>query len=199
MRLVQLLNLPQAPPDPWTPEEEEEEGVGEGGNVFSLNVTHLAESLRDLPTHTRLSLPLELLHHYGVSEEDLASSEAVVLTASCPSTGEPSSPPHTTHTVGPSSDLMSLLSKNSTAKHTYDFSAPGKKEAEGPQHTHGHILADKDLEDLLRTSSQLPTSHKAPLHPPHFPTPHGQVTSQQRATVLPTTEQLDSMLDDLLA
>lgn len=207
MRLVQLLNLPQALPDLWTPEEEEEEGAGVGGNFLSLNITQLAESLKDLPTHTRLALPAELLQHYGVSEEDLVFTASEVTehadsTTPPPSTSEVS-PPQTTHSSN--IDLKSLLSKNSTANPTFDFSTPNK-EAEGGPQTHSHTVADEDLEELLKTSSHLPTSHKAPLHINPQPWPsaaHGQpdetsaVVATQRTTVV--TEELDNMLDDLLA
>lgn len=212
MRLVQLLNLPQAPPDPWTPEEEEEEGAGEGGNFLSLNVTQLAESLKDLPTHTRLALPAKLLQHYGVSEEDLAFTASEVTehtdsTAPPPSHLSTSEVPPAHSTLSRSIDLKSLLSKTSTAKHTFDFSAPDKREAAGGPQAHSHTVADKDLEDLLKTSSHLPTSHKAPLHiNPCPPAAHCQpdkisgviesVATHQSTVV---TEELDSMLDDLLS
>lgn len=214
MILVQLLNLPQAPPDPWTPEEEGE--AGERSNFLSFNVSELAESLKDLPTHTRLALPAELLQHYGVSEEALAftASEATEHTsiptspASHPSTGEVP-PAQASHRS--SIDLKSLLSKNSTAKHTFDFTAPDKdkKEAEGGPQPHSHAVADRDLEELLKTSSHLPTSHKAPLHINPHPLPPAangpdvmsggvmESVGTQRSTA--ATEELDSMLDDLLA
>lgn len=210
MRLVQLLNLPQAAPDPWTPEEEEEARAGEGGNFLSLNVTQLAESLKNLPTHARLALPAELLQHYGVSE-DLAftASEATEHTDSTtppPSHPSTSQVPPPQATRGSGIDLKSLLSKNSTAKHTFDFSTPNKKEAEGDPQSHSHTVADKDLEDLLKTSSHLPTSHKAPTPQSWPPTAHSQpdkisgvIESLAAHQSNAVTEELDSILDDLLA
>lgn len=251
-RLVQLLNLPQAPKDPhirWTSSEEEDE---EGGSSLSLNVTQLAESLRALPIHTRLGLPTELLQHYGVNENDLvftaSGSEAhsdttsPPITSSGPSTEEQSTIAHAT--TSNSVDLKSLFSKSNDTRHTFDFSALSKK-AEGTSgllsvHLLTSRIADEDngLGSLLQTSSQFPTphGHKAPLHTgTQLPTPHGHkapgsqllvshgdildpcashtaqpgglsareaVTLNSNATVeqtLPTTAELDDMLDDLLA
>ena len=236
MRLEQLLRLPPPSQDTcWTPQERGGEGEEGGGIALSLDIMQLAESLRMLPTHTRLALPPELLQHYGVSESDLvfceASDGSSSVSSSEPSAaGEQSS---TTGKTGANVDLKALLSKSD---YTFSFSAPSKQATPPTPLVHQdrtHLSSDNDqgLDSLLQASSH---SHKIPSHTvPHHPTPHGHKAPPHTSThlpstqshpshtsgtstvtdkaathpplntasqqMLPTTAELDDMLDDLLA
>ena len=145
---MQLLNLPSAAQDSHTWTSPSERGEGEATTFLTLNLSHLAESLSALPTHTRLALPADLLQRYGMSESDvlLPTQDKAHVDETSPSANlTPSSTEHASLTsssanLTPSStehasltssvDLRPLLSKNRSrlaqTEPTFDFSAPSK-------------------------------------------------------------------------
>ena len=183
MRLVQLLNLPQADPTSQSvPEEEGERGM-EG--FLSLNVTELTNSLATLPLSVRLDLPPQLLERYGV--RDLGSLQEESL-------------PHGPLT--PEGDLQTLLSRE-ISKTEFDFSATPEKRAVAVETPLQAEVAASDSElDTLLLSAPVPQ----PLNSDHRPlSPSGDLSNKathppHRHTItLPPTAELDDMLDDLLS
>ena len=229
MRLVQLLRLPPPSQDTcWTPREVEGEREEAGGSALSLDIMQLAESLSTLPTHTRLALPVELLQHYGVSESDLVLNEASDGSSSGePSAaGEQSS---TANTAGASVAVKALLSKSDyTFNFSAPSKQDPPTMPLVQDRTNLSTDNDQGLDSLLQASSHghkasphtkthppTPHGHKAPPHTStHLPSPQSHPSHTSTATgkaathpslntatkqMLPTTAELDDMLDDLLA
>ena len=208
LRLIQLLNIPQVPSETahWTPltgddERGEGEGEGEGEGGFSLNVAELADSLKTVPTHKRLDIASELLEHYGVSERDLDfSGRARESETTVDKHG----------TAGGGRDTASLLLSRSVESSLH-FPGPSKLSPDHqPLVVRGETVPESELEALLRAATLHPdpepvassqsSTHQAPpsTHTPSHPPPITSTTSHPQPQ-LPSTDELDDMLDDLLS
>ena len=195
LRLVQLLSLPQVPQHTQQAiQEVEERGEGEGEGFLSLDVAELAKSLRSLPVSERLDLPAELLELYGVRESELVADSGAKRAPS------PSPPLAEVET-------RSLLSRaRETSTQSFDFSAPREKTTVGQPSLETEAPSDVDLDSLLSSQPPGPADPLPPppssLHPESDHTPHTRKATPPNLAgtkPLPTTTELDDMLDDLLS
>ena len=220
-RLVQLLDLPLAPQTAhWEPGEDTQLERQGGEGFLSLNVAELAESLKELPVHTRLDLSPQLLDSYGVMEGDLETGGGA--------SDQQAPPPH--YHVPEEPDLKALLTRaKDTTTQLFHFRAlPESTTVQSQQpplgtggEGSGAAESDADLENLLLSSSRDKPHPPPPLHSPPsgplIPAPsstahtlsHGTSPPTSSSTPLPplssrgesslpSTDELDDILDDLL-
>ena len=210
-RLVQLLNLPSVPhPLPhW--EGQLDAGLEERAGFLALDLPKLAESLSELPLHSRLALGPGFLQG-GEEGEDIAADPLSNV-----------GPPNR-----PEIDLKSHLLRNDTPNEAqFTFEVPGRaaQPACNHSHTHGHTHSHVHRTAVQRTDKRPPqpeesqsvedTELDALLHSAGPPpaaavgTPPGLVGggrgSPDQATRREgggdsklTTAELDDILDDLL-
>lgn len=227
LRLVQLLNLPQVPQEniTWSPTSDDVERE-EGDGVLSLNLAELAESLNTLPTHKRLDISSNLLRHYGVNEDDLMLSDRENVTTP---TNIHSKPPTVRGGRRGVTSLLSTVTTESfdfiqPGKKVEDklphFLAGESTHTDTHDELDSLLMASsithKPLQDasertphpstehtsLHHSHLQTPSSHSSSHPPSSHPPPLSNIISDsslQQPLQLPSADELDDMLDDLLS
>ena len=181
---MQLLNLPSAAQDSHTWTSPSERGEGEATTFLTLNLSHLAESLSALPTHTRLALPADLLQRYGMSESDvlLPTQDKAHVDETSPSANlTPSSTEHASLTSSSANLTPSSTEHASLTSSSANLTPSSTEHASLTSSVDLRSLLSKNRSRLAQTEPTFDFSAPSKLRPPPglaTPTTGSEVTEE---------------------